>query len=319
MAAAAPIDAPVSVPTVYRGMCDASAAVALDGDRFAVANDEDNTLRIYPANQASAPVQSFDLTEFLGVDWKWPESDLEGAVWLGDRIFWITSHGRNREGKYRESRHRLFAITVQKTNGTVRLLPVGKPYTKLLDDLRAEPSLKPFKLSAASKRAPKHPGALNIEGLCSTPDQHLLIGFRNPIPAGRALLVPLLNPNEIISGQSARFGDPILLNLGGCGIRDMAHWHGKYLIVAGSSGTQGVSKVYLWKGGRAEAELMPGIDLHQFNPEAVIVYADNSRSFQLLSDDGTMEVGGVACKHLPDPMQRSFRSVWVTPARGDTP
>ena len=42
---------------------------------------------------------------------KKPESDLEGAANLADRIYWITSHGRNREGEARESRHRFFATT----------------------------------------------------------------------------------------------------------------------------------------------------------------------------------------------------------------
>ena len=37
---------------------------------------------------------------------------LSGAAWLGDRIFWIGSHGRNRDGKYRASRHRFFAVRI---------------------------------------------------------------------------------------------------------------------------------------------------------------------------------------------------------------
>ena len=39
--------ASLSAPTTYRGMCDASAAVSLNADLFAVANDEDNILRVY--------------------------------------------------------------------------------------------------------------------------------------------------------------------------------------------------------------------------------------------------------------------------------
>src|SRR5438309_1135133 len=112
--AAAP-ENPVVKATVYHGMCDASAAVALDDKLFAVANDEDNILRIYHLGRGGAPVQSFDLSPFLKVDPKFPETDLEGAAWLGDQIFLIGSHGRNRDGKYRESRHRFFAITVQKS------------------------------------------------------------------------------------------------------------------------------------------------------------------------------------------------------------
>ena len=311
--AATAAENPVSAPTIHRAMCDASAAVALDGETFAVGNDEDNTLRIYHAKEGGPPVGTLNLSTFLKVDPKFPETDLEGAAWLGDRIFWITSHGRNHEGKFRESRHRFFATTVQKTNNTVTLVPVGAPYTKLLDDLVGAPQLKSFKLGFASKLPPKNPGALNIEGLCATPDQQLLIGFRNPLPFGRALLVALLNPNEVIAGKVAKFGGPILLNLGGQGVRDLGLWHGKYLIIAGSANAVGVSKLYLWKGGAAEPELMKGVDLQDFNPEAVVVYPGNARSFQLLCDDGTVSIDGTACKLLPDATQRQFRSIWVTP------
>ena len=312
-AAGTAADNPIAPPVIYRGMCDASGAVALDDKLFAVANDEDNTLRIYRRGQDGPPVQSFDLSPFLKVSLKFPETDLEGAAWLGDRIFWIGSHGRNHDGKFRESRHRFFAITVQKTKENVRIVPVGKPYTKLLRDLMRDRDLIPFRLDLASQRAPKDPGALNIEGLCATPEKHLLIGFRNPIPQGRALLLPLVNPNDVVRGASALFGEPILLNLGGRGVRDIGFWHGKYLIIAGSYDAEGVSQVYLWKGGKAEPELIPGIDLHKINPEAVIVYPNDPRGFQLLSDDGTRLIDGSICKHLPDPMQRRFRSVWVTP------
>jgi len=309
-------DNPVSNPTVFRGMCDASAAVALGDDLFAVANDEDNTIRVYHSAQGGGPVASFDLSTFLRVDAKFPETDLEGAAWLGDRIFWMASHGRNHDGKFRASRDRFFATTLEKTGNSVRLVPVGKPYTSLLVDLIRDPRLKAFKLGAASMLPPKHRGALNIEGLCATPDKHLLIGFRNPIPRGRALIVPLLNPNEVVTGSAAQLGEPMLLNLGGQGIRDIGFWHGKYLIIGGSYEAEGVSQVYLWNGGSSQPQLLRGIDLHDINPEAVVVYPDNPLSFQLLSDDGTQLMNGIPCKRLPNSMDKQFRGVWVTPPSG---
>lgn len=305
--------ATVSTQNWYYGMCDASAAVALNNDLFAVANDEDNSIRVYRAREAGLPVRSFNLSIFLGVESKRPETDLEGAAWLGDRIFWITSHGRNHEGKYRRNRHYFFATTWNEKG--MRMAPVGKPYQDLLLDLLREPRLKPFKLTAASRLAPKLPGALNIEALCATPSQHLLIGFRNPIPQGRALIVPLLNPNDLLAGKPAQFGWPILLELGGLGIRDIGYWQGRYLIVAGSFDAQGESRLFQWGGGKAKPEPIVQVNLEGFNAEAVIIYPDHRWPFQLLSDDGTMEIDGVSCKKLPDPNQRRFRSVWVTPAK----
>ena len=197
----------------------------------------------------------------------------------------------------------------------MRLTPLGKPYQNLLLDLLRDPRLKRFKLREGSRLAPKLPGALNIEGLCATPDNHLLIGFRNPIPQGRALVVPLLNPNDLLLGKPSRFGDPITLDLGGLGIRDMGYRDGNYLIVAGSFDTHLNSRLYRWAGGKAPPERIEHTQLKQFNAEAVIFYPDHREPFQLLSDDGTVEFDGVCCKKLPDPAQRRFRSVWITPPK----
>src|SRR5260221_3235068 len=139
----------VSTQTWYYGMCDASAAVALNKDLFAVANDEDNSIRVYRTHEPGLPVRSFNLSLFLGVEGKRLESDLEGAAWLGDRIFWITSHGRNHEGKYRRNRHYFFATTWNEA--ATQLVPVGQPYQHLLRDMTRDPRLKPFKLAAASR------------------------------------------------------------------------------------------------------------------------------------------------------------------------
>jgi hypothetical protein len=51
--------------------------------------------------------------------------------------------------------------------------------------------------------------------------------------------------------------------------------------------------------------------LHKFNPEALVVYP-NERAFQILSDDGTLDIKGSPCKSS-DPAKRSFRGAWVTP------
>ncbi|MDQ3959938.1 MAG: DUF3616 domain-containing protein [Pseudomonadota bacterium] len=99
--------------TEYSGMCDASAAIAVRPEMFVVANDEDNTLRVYKHDKPSEPVHTVDLTSFLKLDPKHPEADIEGATRIGDRIYWITSHGTNKEGKPRPSRHRLFATEVK--------------------------------------------------------------------------------------------------------------------------------------------------------------------------------------------------------------
>ncbi len=312
LVAAAPNDRTMSAPSQYFGMCDASAAVALNESFFAVANDEDNVIRLFRLGERSLPLARFDLSAFLRVDPEEPETDLEGAAWLGDRIFWITSHGRNKNAKFRSSRHRFFATKVEGTGSQCRLVPEPQPYSALLQDMLRDSRLRPFNLAAAARKAPKDPGALNIEGLCATPDGRLLIGFRNPIPERRALIVPLLNPTEVITGRRARFGAPILLDLGGYGVRDLALWQEQYFIVAGPhDGSEAVSRLYLWDGKSAPQRLeIPG--LGDLNPEAIVIYPGRDQRIQLLSDDGTREVGGKKCKTLSDPALKSFRGVQLT-------
>src|SRR4030095_130320 len=115
----------ISTQTFYYGMCDASAAVALNSELFAVASDEDNTLRIYRADVGSPPVQTLDLSTFLRVDQKKPETDLEAACWLADRSFLISPPGRNRAGELRSSRHRFFATKLEMTASGVKLVSTG--------------------------------------------------------------------------------------------------------------------------------------------------------------------------------------------------
>jgi len=84
---------------VYRGTSDASAAVAIGRDMFIVADDENNILRVYKTTESGLPLFSFDLTEFLEVELEHPEVDIEGATIIGERVYWISSHGRNKDGK----------------------------------------------------------------------------------------------------------------------------------------------------------------------------------------------------------------------------
>jgi hypothetical protein len=301
-------------PAVYSGMCDASGAVAVNSNLFIVANDEDNILRVYRADRPGEPVRQFDFNAFLEVAGKSLEADLEGAARLGDRAFWIGSHGRNKNGKERLNRCRLFATDITLNGGDVTLTPVGKPYKRLFDDLLVDPRFDGFHLGEAARLAPKELGALNIEGLSATPEESLLIGFRNPIPAGKALLVPLLNPNEVVREKRARFGPPIQLDLGGLGIRDLA-WHaGTYVIIAGSSHGGGHFQIYCWAGPGTTPKPVKVKRLNDYHPEGIVIYPDQGlQQFQILSDDGTMLIDGCPCKDLKDPSQRTFRSFWLEP------
>ena len=289
---------------IFTGMCDASAAAAVDHEHFIVGSDEDSILRVY-SRVGGGPVDEFNLSEFLGVQ---KETDLEGATQLGTRIFWISSHGRTAKGDAAPERQRLFATELMLAEGKIELHPIGRPYTRLLEDLLREKRLTPYRLAEAALLAPKEKGALNIEGLTATPDGHLLIGFRNPIRDGKALVVPLLNPDAVIEGQRASFGEPIDLDLGGLGVRSIG-WHaGRYLIIAGSFGEGGRSRLYDWKGGTDQPRLVKGVSFRGFNPEGIMFSGAGAKAeYFVLSDDGTREIDGHRCKDLTDPKQKRFR------------
>ena len=140
----------------------------------------------------------------------------------------------------------------------------------------------------------------------------MLIGFRNPIPEGKALVVPLLNPNEVVGGERAKLGQPKQLDLGGLGIRDMALYQQTYVILAGSYRGGGEFRLYVWRGGDANPEAVMVEHLSDYNPEAIILYPEEGlREFQILSDDGERLFNGVAGKNIKDPDRQKFRSFWL--------
>jgi len=339
---------------VYNGASDASAAVAVGDDMFVVADDENNILRVYSVEKGGSPIFSYDLTDFLSVERKHPEADIEGATRVADRVYWITSHGRNKDGKIRPSRYRFFATSVKSEDGNIVICPVGVPYRSLVHMLVGTDSMHGLGLSEATrfsekdlpknqreKLAPKEEG-LNIEALCAAPDNKTLyIGFRNPRPFDkiahkeRALVVPLKNPNAVVEhGKAPMFGQPVLWDLAGLGIRAMeySHFHKAYFIIAGSyNGHDRVFVLYRWSGNQQEGPvLLRKLSTlpDEFEPEAIICFQNSPRLF-LLSDDGSIHIkvfdesecmegelrddGTCLNKHLTNPNRKTFRAVWLQP------
>ncbi len=304
----------ISETKVYQGMCDASAAVALDENTFIVANDEDNDLRIFEKNKPNE-LQRIKLSEiFKGKisDGDNLEIDLEGATQLGDKIFWTGSHSASKNGKARPSRHRLFAVKAfSDGKGKFNVVPVGKIYADLISDLEKDARFKDFKLKEAKNIKPKDTGGLSIEALAATPEGHLLIGFRNPLFGGqvssdkilvngKSLIVELLNPLEIIEGKTAKFADPVVLDLDGFGIRGMEYDKSqkRYVIIGGpyfdkqevisQNSKLSESRLYLWSGKFDEKpQYQQKVNLAGFNAETVFFYPHTKKGFmEIFSDDG---------------------------------
>jgi hypothetical protein len=304
----------------YYGMCDASAAVDLGFGRFVVADDERDVLQVYQYGQPQ-PVASLDLIDYLGnrkANGKSTEADLEGAARIGDRIYWIGSHGRKtRDSSVDEHRWRLFSTQVTATDSGPILRPgPGRPYTGLLASWLVDERYAPL-LRQAMNLGPKDAGGLNIEGLASTPEGGLLIGFRNPQIEGRALVAHLLNPNAVLDvHDQPAWGAPILLNLDGRGIRSMEWVGADYRIIAGPSGEAKPQyrpsfALYKWSGQAQTAPVFMQSLPAGFRFEGLF-WVEAAQQMMLLSDDGTEVVSGRACNDKKTSANlKSFRSIWL--------
>lgn len=314
---------------LYYQMCDASAAVAINDSFFIVANDEDNILRIYH-QYGTRPAFSFDLSRFLDIEYdsKSPESDLEGATPIGSFYFFISSFGRNKSGAIRYNRHQFFALHIDE--GTFEMKMIGRSHHDLLKDIIfADEGNRKYLYEAyqpnrekVGRLAPKKQG-VNIEGLAATPDgKAIYIGFRNPLHQGKALLVKLNNPFDVVLGRSEPDLSPIiLLDLEGKGIRCMEYvphlQH--YFIIAGPRDGDSTFAYYLWSGKDQEAPKRC-FDIGQpfgdnFTPEAFTFFENQDRSL-FLSDDGTTSVRDddgryYPCKKLENRDLKRFRGMWV--------
>jgi hypothetical protein len=344
---------PLEEVLIYHGMSDASAAVAVDKDKFIVADDENNVLRVYSVRGPDFPVYRYDLTQFLNIFPEHPEADIEGATMIGDTIYWISSHGRNKDGKMRPNRYRFFATSVKVENGKITIEPTGIPCKTLIHNLVLSMPARQLGLDRATRfgalnlkkqerqnLAPKKAG-LNIEGLCASHDGKIIyIGFRNPRPYERgsrraqAIVVPLNNPQQVIGKRyTPMFGDPILWDLGGLGIRSMEYsdFHKAYFIIAGRHNEGPGFALYRWSGEKdSQPVLVRKLSFTQssFGPEALVSFK-NSGKFLLLSDDGTIPIkvsspgecmegelskdGTCPNKYLTNENKKTFRGIWLTP------
>ena len=334
---------------VFRQTSDAYAAAALDNEKFIAGDDENNVLRIYKFG-LEMPLQSFDLSQFLAASSQYPECDIEGTVKINNRIYWITSHGRNQDGKFRPNRYRFFATELISDSNEITIRPAGKPYMNLVDDLISFKSavqqdllkssgFKTGKLKAnqLEQFAPRKKG-LNIEALAADPNgQVIYIGFRNPLYQSgsrkNAIVIPLKNFEEIISkGQNARFGQPLLWDLKGLGIRSMeySYFHKCFFIIAGPVAETSSFALYRWSGNRKQQPILIRklVLPDKFTPEALMAFRDKDELF-VLSDDGAIEIrisGPADCKegelidgkkcpnkYLSDQNKKTFRGLWLKP------
>jgi hypothetical protein len=258
-------------PFRYEGVCEASAAVALDDTHFVVASDDLEHLTVYERGKAS-PGASVELDDV---------TDIEAAARIGDTIFWLTSHSlTDKKGKDKPERKLLFA-TVVAPDGSLRLQ--GTEFRDLRERLRVLLSLD----SAAFART------LNIEGLAATPSGDLLVGLRSPLRSDdRALIVRIADPFALVglpppppAADAQPVADVSALDLGKRGVRSLERIGERYLIVAGSveDGGKPPAALFWWDGAQG-IEPGPDVSLTGLTPEALFAWGDGT--LQILGDNG---------------------------------
>ena len=296
-----------AAPETYTRACDGSAIVSA-GDHYLLnATDEDNVIRLYRRGSPSKLVREFDLNSFLAPELNKKgapkESDIEAVARIGDRLYWIGSHGRDKKGNREPSRHRLFATTLTATGSSARIAPAGAPYTGLIAAITAAKSAVSAALESAEP-LPHQQGGIDIEGLAATTGGGLLIGFRSPLVLNQALLVEMTNPVEVTSaGAQPKFASPVLLDIGGLGIRDMipAGPPNRYWILAGEPGPGARRALFSWTFGHAPELSSAPLPKMSGHPEGLLL--DSKGTLFISTDEG--EQGSPACKDRPNG-ERSF-------------
>lgn len=286
----------------YGAICEASAAVIIDQSHVAVASDDYQTILTYQHAQ-QAPVARFELGDEM--------TDIEAAARIGDTVFWVTSHSLNSSGEDKKKRKVFFATKVS-ADGT--LANDGKKYRHLREDLAVALGMTETNLMPT----------LNIEGMASTPDGHVLIGLRGPQDATgeKAILIEISNPAELVASVAddtrAKITRVVTLNLSdtagapGRGIRDIARVGERYLILAGSQPDGGVppTKLFWWDGHSDSAMAGPSADFAGMTPEAIAVWSE--KEAEVFSDNGGAVIDEKACGDKSPPANAFFPAVDIT-------
>ena len=316
------------------GSADASTAIALDDEYMLVADDETNVIRLYSRTETGPAIREFDFPE-LGSK----EVDLEASARIGNTIYWFASHGNNKDSEYKEVRSVFFETSISGAGLDTELSYVGK-YSGLRNDLLALDAENNNRLdlaTACSLTVGTHPDTTtgcNIEGLEIAPDETTgFIGMRAPLVDGKAVIVPVTNFTSLVgAAATAKFSDPILVDLGGRTIREIrANRDGDYLITAGVPDDLDQSTgwaLYRWNGEASSAPylvtLLPNTTgdavQHTGSYESIVEVPaplEIGADIQLLTDNGTtvFYADGVEGKDVAAGLMK-FRSNTITLGAG---
>ncbi|SFA53434.1 hypothetical protein SAMN04487972_1112 [Paracoccus halophilus] len=216
-------------------------------------------------------------------------NDLEGLS-IDDEgyVYTVTSHSRNNDGQRRPDREQLLRFRILGNS-------VGEisSFTGLHDAITQDEGLRAGLAAMSDDQVSLD--KLNIEGLSYYREAgHLLIGLREPMIEERSLILVITNPDAVFEREAApRFGDPILLDLKGGGIRALSYDPvlRSFLIVNEIEGYEGnrYSQLWSWSGepdAAPEPVALPDI-INLNNVESIdAITIDGEPRLLLMSDEG---------------------------------
>jgi hypothetical protein len=276
------------------GVFEPSAVQQLPDGRFLIVEDEKSR----PLSVVTIGSDGEATSTALGPGWFesndvfWKLDDLEGlTVDRVGRVVAITSHSRDGDGKTKGAREKLvrFRLDGEKVRDTTVV-------TGLKDALLAA---HPELAAAASIRDVKGDGGLNIEALETSADgTQLLLGFRSPLRAGRALLAAIDNPDAMFAGEAPRIArDLVALDLGGQGLRGLAYIAAMsgYLLISGPVARESVHfQLWFWSGSAAQAPqriTVPGLAGFEHAEGVCQARLGGGDCLLIVSDDGSRADG----------------------------
>ncbi len=290
----------------HTGISDASDAIELDNQYYLSADDEINVVNVYSRTSSGLPLVSYNFGSFLNLpDPAKPEIDTEAGARSPknmDKVYWIGSMS-NGKAPYdnKPNRDRLVATSITGTGANTSISFAG--YAAIRSSLLSWGDAHGYNFTASAQAGvdSKSVSGFASEGMVFGPDSTTLwIGLRAPlVPTAnrtKAVIAPILNFETWFNGGNQTvnptYGNPVELNLGGRGIRDIIRLkNGSYIIVAGnSSGDPITSAIYKWSGNNNENPVLVSTAGNNIlNMEGVMEVQDPNPSktkLQIISDGG---------------------------------
>ncbi len=320
-AASAMADIP-STTRFHNGASDGSSAIAIDTAFMWVGDDEDQVLRLYKRVSSGYALNAVDFAPFVGAE----EIDIEGSFRTNDTLYWMGSHTE-------ASRSVIFSVK-EISNGANSELSFIDSYNNLRADIIEWDELNIHGQGAGFYGLASN---LEIEGLAKHPSVAgaALLGFRGPLVAGDALVIPVMNFENLANGlaDSAMFGTPALLDLERHAIRSIECNDNGCVVIGGPVGAVNDFRLFTWSGNANDDAELRAVDLMAHNNkgsfEGIVALpqgpfmgaAGDHTTIQLLVDMGTNDFygDGSEAKDLPHGEWKKFRSEIITMGAVETP